>query len=54
MKKIKYLIVGSGITGLSFALKTDDYLLIEKENKAGGLCTEYEHAVYSPKCPAPA
>ena len=38
MKKIKYLIVGSGITGLSFALKTDDYLLIEKENKAGGLC----------------
>ena len=38
MKKIKYLIVGSGITGLSFALKTDDYLLVEKENKAGGLC----------------
>ncbi|MCI9380417.1 MAG: NAD(P)-binding protein [Dorea sp.] len=38
MKKVKYLIVGSGITGLSFASKADNYLLIEKEDKAGGLC----------------
>ncbi len=39
MKKIKYLILGAGISGLSFAyyLKRDDYLILEKENIPGGL-----------------
>lgn len=35
---IKYLIIGAGISGLSFAQKKDDYLIIEKENEVGGLC----------------
>lgn len=38
MKNVKYLIIGAGITGLTFASKASDYLVIEKENKAGGLC----------------
>lgn len=39
MKK-KYVIIGAGISGLSFAskLKSDDYIVIEKENEVGGLC----------------
>lgn len=45
MEKIKYLIVGGGITGLTFANfhSSDDYLIIEKENEIGGYCrTIYE------------
>lgn len=40
MKKVKYLILGGGVTGLSFAnfIKSDDYLIIEKENRLGGYC----------------
>jgi len=40
MKKTKYLILGAGITGISFAnfVKNDDYLILEKENEPGGLC----------------
>jgi len=40
MKKIKYLILGAGVSGLSFAnfLKNNDFLIIEKESKAGGYC----------------
>ena len=40
MKKVEYLIVGAGISGLTFAnyLNNDDYLLIEKENEVGGYC----------------
>ena len=40
MKKIDTLIIGAGLSGLSAAFKLQgktDYLLIEKENKAGGL-----------------
>lgn len=39
MKKVKYLIIGAGISGLTSAsyLK-DDYLIIEKENTPGGYC----------------
>lgn len=36
--KVKYLIIGAGITGLSLASRADSYVVIEKENKVGGLC----------------
>ena len=37
MKKVKYLIVGAGISGLTFAnYVDDDYLIIEKESEVGG------------------
>lgn len=36
--KVKYLIIGAGITGLTFANYVDDYLIIEKENEVGGYC----------------
>lgn len=36
--KVKYLIVGAGVSGLSFASKVKDYLIIEKESEVGGLC----------------
>ena len=37
--KVKYLIIGGGISGLTLAnyLK-DDYLIVEKENEVGGYC----------------
>ena len=36
---VKYLIIGAGISGLSFASRIkDDYLIIEKENEIGGYC----------------
>ena len=40
MEKVKYLILGAGVSGLSFANNIDeqDYLIIEKENEAGGYC----------------
>lgn len=40
MKKAKYLVVGAGISGLSFAnfIDSDDFLILEKENEAGGFC----------------
>lgn len=40
MEKVKYLIIGAGVSGLSFAnnLESDDYLIIEKESEAGGYC----------------
>lgn len=36
--KVKYLIIGAGISGLSIASRTDDYLVIEKDAEVGGLC----------------
>lgn len=37
--KTKYLIIGAGLSGLTFAnYKKDDYLIIEKENEIGGYC----------------
>lgn len=36
--KTKYLIIGGGISGLTFANYVDDYLIIEKENEVGGYC----------------
>lgn len=40
MKKVKYLILGAGVSGLAFAnsINDSDYLIIEKENEAGGYC----------------
>ncbi len=43
MKNIKYLVLGGGAAGLSFASKLKlngetDFLVLEKENTAGGLC----------------
>lgn len=45
-KKVKYLILGGGVSGLSFALekRKEDYLIIEKEKEIGGLCRTF----YSP------
>jgi len=45
MEDIQYLIVGAGISGLSFAnfLNSDDYLVIEREAEIGGYCrTTYQ------------
>lgn len=37
--KTKYLIIGAGISGLTFAnYAKDDYLIIEKESEVGGYC----------------
>ena len=39
MKKVKYLVIGGGISGLTFAnYAKGDYLIIEKENEVGGYC----------------
>ena len=34
----KNLIIGAGISGLTFANYTDDYLIVEKDNEVGGYC----------------
>ena len=37
--KIKYLIIGAGVSGLTFAnYIKDDYLILEKESEIGGFC----------------
>lgn len=42
MKKAKYLIIGAGISGLTCAMSLkDDYLIIEKEDRSGGLCKTF-------------
>ena len=39
MKKVKHLIIGAGISGLTYANYADgDYLIVEKENEVGGYC----------------
>ena len=40
MIKAKFLILGAGVSGLTFAnhIGDDDYCIIEKESKAGGYC----------------
>ena len=43
MEKVKYLILGAGPAGLTFANRLkqfgeDSFLVVEKENEAGGLC----------------
>lgn len=36
--KTKYLIVGAGVSGMSFANYVDDYIIVEKEKEIGGYC----------------
>ncbi|MBK7311799.1 MAG: FAD-dependent oxidoreductase [Sphingobacteriaceae bacterium] len=40
MKEVDYLIIGAGVSGLSFAnkVKTKNYLIVEKDPEAGGYC----------------
>lgn len=40
MQKVKYLIIGAGVSGLGFVnfLHSDDYLVLEKNITAGGYC----------------
>ena len=39
MKNVKYLIIGAGISGLTFAnYIKDDYIILEKEAEVGGYC----------------
>ncbi|MGZ4118752.1 MAG: NAD(P)-binding protein, partial [Bacteroidia bacterium] len=40
MEKVKYLIVGTGVSGLSFAnfIGSKDYLILEKDSTPGGYC----------------
>ena len=44
----KYLIIGAGISGLTFAnyLNNSDYLIVEKEKKIGGYCKTNIHGDY--------
>lgn len=44
--KTKYLIIGGGISGLSFANYVDDYIIIEKENELGGYCRTIKEGDY--------
>lgn len=44
----KYLVLGAGVSGLSFvnAIDSNDYLIIEKEDKAGGYCKTTKRGEY--------
>ncbi len=42
MKKVKNLIIGAGISGLTYANYCDgDYLIVEKESEVGGYCNTH-------------
>ncbi len=42
MKKVKNLIIGAGISGLTYANYCNgDYLIVEKENEVGGYCNTH-------------
>lgn len=46
-RNVKYLIIGAGISGLTFAnFIKDDYLIIEKENEVGGYCRTIKKSEY--------
>lgn len=46
--KTKYLIVGAGISGLTFAnYSNDDYLIVEKEKEVGGYCRTVKRNGYT-------
>ena len=45
--KTKYLIIGAGISGLTFAnYCKDDYIIVEKENEVGGYCRTIKKGDY--------
>ena len=48
MKKIDYIIIGAGITGLTVAEQLCDksYLVIEKEDHIGGYCASVKKDKY--------
>ena len=47
MKKVKYLIIGAGISGLTFAnYCKEDYLICEKEEEIGGYCRTIKKSGY--------
>lgn len=48
MNKIKYLILGAGVSGLTFAsrLNNDEYCIIDKENEPGGYCRTTHRGEY--------
>ena len=46
-KSTKYLIIGAGISGLTFAnYIKEDYLIIEKEDEVGGYCRTIKRGDY--------
>ena len=46
-RNVKYLIIGAGISGLTFANYADgDYLIIEKEDEVGGYCRTIKRKDY--------
>ena len=48
MEKIKYLILGAGVSGLAFAnqVSNDDYLILEKDISVGGYCRTFRIGEY--------
>lgn len=48
MTKVKNLILGAGLSGISFALfsKNDDYLILEKTDNYGGYCQTFHEGDY--------
>ncbi|MBR5662650.1 MAG: NAD(P)-binding protein [Bacilli bacterium] len=47
MKKVKNLIIGAGVSGLTFANYCgDNYLICEKENEVGGYCRTIQRSGY--------
>ncbi len=44
--KTKYLIIGGGISGLTFANYVKDYVIIEKEKEVGGYCRTIKRKDY--------
>ena len=46
-RNVKYLIIGAGISGLTFANYADgDYLIVEKEDEVGGYCRTIKEKDY--------
>ena len=48
MIDVKYLIIGAGVSGLAFAnhIKDKNFLIVERENEAGGYCRTVKRGDY--------
>lgn len=47
MERVRYLIIGAGISGLTFAnYCDDDYIIVEKESEVGGYCKTFKRKDY--------